>query len=258
MMGLRRGWLRWAGIVAVCLGVTPDRSSGAEDENAPITQAPVFVQVDGIVTYDGRLPEPLPVAEAASVRHLVEVDPRTKGLKEAVVWLEGVPARTKPSARRQPVQVDQRNFFFVPHVLTVDAGQEVQFLNSDNANHGVTAAALEPANCFNVSIPLAGEHYTHRFVASKHPVAIGCPVHASMAAWIYVFDHPHHAVTDDQGRFRLPVVPPGRYILQVRHADGGMRKQEAIEIRSRDSVRLQIEFHEADLIIRVRADRPSR
>jgi plastocyanin len=247
MISRRAGLLPWAVILVVCFGVIPGRSSWAEDENAPTAHATGSVRVEGIVTYDGPLPEPIPVAEAATVRHPVEVDPRTKGLKDAVVWLDGAPARPEPSARRQPVQVDQRNFFFVPHVLAVETGQEVQFLNSDNANHGVTAAALEPANCFNVSIPLAGEHYTHRFVASKHPVAIGCPVHASMAAWIYVFDHPHHAVTDDQGRFRLPVVPPGQYTLQVRHADGGMRKQEAIEIRSGNPVRLRIEFHEADL-----------
>jgi hypothetical protein len=98
-----------------------------------------------------------------------------------------------------------------------------------------------------VSIPLAGEHYTHRFVASKHPIAIGCPVHASMAAWIYVFDHPYHAVTDVHGRFQLPPVPPGQYTLQVRHVDGGLKKLEAIETRAEDAVRLRIEFHEADL-----------
>jgi hypothetical protein len=146
--------------------------------------------------------------------------------------------------------VDQRNFFFVPHVLAVDAGQEVEFLNGDVANHGVTATSLVPENCFNVSIPLAGQRHKHRFLASTYPVAIGCPIHASMAAWIYVFAHPYHGVTDEEGRFRLPPVPPGRYTLQIRHSDGGMKKQETIEVRPGETVRLRVEFHGADLSAR--------
>src|SRR3954469_19353758 len=34
------------------------------------------VRVEGVVSYDGPLPEPVPVAEAGTVRHLVEVEPK--------------------------------------------------------------------------------------------------------------------------------------------------------------------------------------
>jgi plastocyanin len=250
VMTKRSASLPRAGLLVVCLGAMASNPSRADDENARAKSASGAVPIEGLVTYDGPLPVPIPVAEAASVRHPVEVDSKTKGLKEAVIWLEGVPAGPKPLARKPPVQVDQRNFFFVPHVLAIDAGQEVEFLNSDVANHGITATSLEPENCFNVSIPLAGQRHNHRFVASTHPVAIGCPIHASMAAWIYVFEHPYHGVTDEDGRFRLPPVPPGRYALQIRHADGGMKKQEAIEVRAGETVRLRIEFHGADLRVR--------
>ena len=147
------------------------------------------VRIEGVVTYDGRLPDPIPVSEAGTSRQLIEVDPKTKGLKDAVVWLEGVP---EPVAHQQvadePVVMDQQNFFFVPHVLAVRSGQAVEFRNSDVANHGVMASSLEPRNQFNVMIPF-GRHHAHRFVTSKYPVAIGCPIHTAMAAWIFVFDH---------------------------------------------------------------------
>jgi plastocyanin len=246
MMIQRRVALSWHTLLTIGLWATANPPCGADEGHAPPPNA--AARIEGIVTYDGPLPAPVPVAEAASVRHPVEVDSETKGLKEAVVWLEGVPAdaQAEASASKPTVAMDQRNFFFIPHVLNIDAGQEVEFLNSDVANHGVTAASSEPRNCFNVSIALGGS-YKHRFVASAHPVAIGCPVHVSMAAWIYVFAHPYHAVTDDQGRFRLPPVPPGRYTLQVRHADGGMRSQLHVDARAGETVRFRIEFHEADL-----------
>src|SRR4051812_33279542 len=72
------------------------------------------VRVEGIVTYDGRLPEPIHVAEAGTSRQLIEVDPKTKGLKDAIVWLEGVPEpATHQQVANQPVVMDQQNFFFV-------------------------------------------------------------------------------------------------------------------------------------------------
>jgi plastocyanin len=216
------------------------------------------VRVEGIVTYDGRLPDPIPVIEAGTVRHLVEVDPMTKGLKDVVVWLEGVrePAGAHQKPTDELVVMDQQNYFFVPHVLAVEAGREVEFRNSDGANHGVTASSLEPKNQFNVMISLTG-HYTHRFVASKTPVAIGCPIHGTMAAWVYVFDHRIHAVTDPQGRFRLPPVPPGRYTLRVHHPDGGLRKSEKITVEADRPLYLRIDFHDSDRTTGKPAGQPS-
>ena len=141
--------------------------------------------------------------------------------------------------------MDQKNFFFLPHVLAVESGQAVEFRNSDVANHGVRASSLEPQNQFNVMIPF-GERYTHRFVTSKHPVAIGCPIHSAMAAWIFAFDHRYYAVTDNAGRFTLPSVPVGRYTLHVHHPDGGLVKREAVILKAGETVRLGINFHDGD------------
>ncbi len=230
------------------LVLLPGDSIQARDEDVE-AQAPEKVVVRGVVTYDGPLPEPVQVFEAATVRPLVEVDPQSKGLKEAVVWLEGVPEfetetdlpGDESQDQQEPAVMDQENYFFLPHVLAVQAGQEVEFLNSDLANHGISASSLEPRNQFNVITPLGGI-YKHTFRASRHPVAIGCPIHGSMAAWIYVLDHSDHAVTDPQGRFRLPPVPPGRYTLQIRHPSGGMRLEQEIEVRSGESEELRIKF----------------
>ena len=145
----------------------------------------------------------------------------------------------------------QRDYRFVPHVLAVDAGQEVEFLDSDAANHGVSAASFEMKNGFNVVTP-SGRSHKHRFVASKRPVAIGCPIDGAMSAWIYDFDHPYLAVTDHTGSFRLPPILPGQYTLRVRHPEGGMDRRREMVVRPGTPEQLRIEFGEKDLKARER------
>lgn len=208
-----------------------------------------FADVEGIVTYSGPLLDPVPISEAGTVRQPIVRDAESNGLKDAVVWVEGGPSgRTREEVEKlAPATMDQQNYEFIPHVLAIRAGQKVEFLNSDAANHGVTASSLEGKNRFNVVTPAGGRH-EHTFVASRHPVAIGCPIHAAMSGWVYVFDHPHFAVTDERGRFRLPAVPPGEYTLHVRHGDGGMvLKQPLVVPKVGSPGGLRVEFTEADL-----------
>lgn len=225
------------GLGMVCLGALGRAGPGGEG-----------VAVEGVVTYDGPRPDPVPVPESGGVRELVEVDPGSMGLKDAVVWLDGGPGPDAPGPGEggdEPVVVDQRDYAFVPHVVAIRAGRAVEFRNSDAANHGVIAYSITPANRFSVTTPPGGRT-TRRFEASEAPVAIGCPIHVAMSAWVYVFEHRRFAVTDDRGRFRLPAVPPGRYTLHVRHPDGGMRHRREVVV-GEGAGAIRVEFHGPDL-----------
>ena len=81
-----------------------------------------------------------------------KVDAATKGLKDAVVSLEGVKSRPGGGAKQPPAVMDQRNYFFVPHVLAVEAEREVEFLNSDRLLHNLHSAPKEN-NPFNRTQP---------------------------------------------------------------------------------------------------------
>lgn len=230
----------WTLLAALACGL----AAGSDDE--PHDQR---VDLGGIVTYSGPLLDPISISEAGTMRHPIERDARTNGLKSAVVWLEGprLGRDVGDSAKLEPAVMDQQNYEFIPHVLAVRAGQKVRFLNNDAANHGVAAFSLEEKNTFNVVTPAGGQH-EHTFVWSRYPVAIGCPIHAAMSAWVYVFDHPHFAVTDERGRFHLPSIPPGEYTLHARHGDGGMSHKRAIVVRVAEPPgETRIEFSGADL-----------
>jgi plastocyanin len=232
-----------AALIAMLLPLAPIADGPAE---AP--PPPGLGIVSGLVSYDGPPLPPVLNAEAGTRRQPIDVDRSSNGLREVAVWLEGIPE--EPSAVETeddgPILVDQVQFEFVPRVVTVRAGRPVAFLNSDVANHGVTSSDRSDRNRFNVTRQ-PGSEYVHRFVPSRQPVAIGCPVHSAMSAWIFVLDHDHHTVTDDHGRFELPPAPPGRFDLVVHHPDGGLRRRIPVEIRAGERTTIVVDFLAEDL-----------
>jgi plastocyanin len=226
---------------AMALALSASLAPGLAAADAPRKPA----RVEGVVTYDGPLPPAVPVIEAQARRHLVERDAKTNGLKDAVVWVEGAEA-PKDRPAKKPAYMDQQNYFFVPHVLTLESGQEVEFANSDGANHCVRTTNREPRNCINIVLA-PGTSLKHRFVAAKEPVKVDCPVHATMGAWLFVFDHPYYAVTDARGAFKLPTPPPGKYVLHVRHASGGMRRSLPLVVKEGEPQSLKVAFGKDDL-----------
>lgn len=227
---LRRHCREAISLLVVAVSLLFVFSGGRSIGSGSDQQSPSAGELGGVVTYHGPIPQPIPVPEAQSVRQILEVDRATKGLRDAVVYLEGVPfPEALASDRLEPAVMDQESYVFIPHVLAIRSGERVEFRNSDAANHGVTAASLVPANSFNVVTPPAGR-YVHKFVSDKRPIAIGCPIHSGMAAWIWVFEHPYYAVTDAAGRFRIRSIPAGTYKLVVRHLDGKITVKRQVTI----------------------------
>ncbi len=195
--------------------------------------APGDASVSGMIAFRGEVPKSTVADDAGVRRDLISVDSKTGGLKGVVVWL--VPtsanvARVK-QGEFQPALMDQQDHEFVPRVLAVCAGQPVRFTNSDPANHNVRTAATERTNQFNVFTGADGS-YTHRFAPQPEPIRIGCDIHPWMRAWIYVFDHPFFAVTDERGRFQISRIPAGDYECHIAQPDIRYREQRRIVLQS--------------------------
>lgn len=129
----------------------------------------------------------------------------------AVVYLEGNFPRPVTKA---VVQLIQKDLMFVPTLLPVQAGTRVEFPNLDDTYH----------NIFSYSAPKRFDLGRYRGDERPIPsqvfdnpglVTVRCDIHDHMRALILVLDTPHFAVTDEEGRYLLPAVPPGRYVLKA-------------------------------------------
>jgi hypothetical protein len=117
--------------------------------------------------------------------------------------------------------LDQRQCRYLPHVQALTVGTPLSVMNNDailHNVHGNQARAGAPAlTVFNVAMPIKGQKLP---VPMSKPglVRLQCDAgHSWMNAWIYVFDHPYYAVTDDAGAFVITGVPAGEHVVELWH-----------------------------------------
>jgi plastocyanin len=140
---------------------------------------------------------------------LIHSEPATR----AVVYLLPLDA---PSPPFTPVEktIIQENLRFIPDFLVVPAGTILRFKNHDNEIHNIHSKAL--ANRFDTGAHPPG---TVKTVTLKNPgtVPLRCRIHQEMRGLIYVAPSPYFSMTDPNGRFEIPSVPPGRYRITAWH-----------------------------------------
>jgi hypothetical protein len=157
------------------------------------------------------------------------VHPTNRGIRNVIVWVDSPDARTRLPVHplRKPVcpkevVIEQRAFSYRPHVLVLREGQALTVVNTDRAGNNfrwVSHPLRNPAG--NVAVPPRQSQTLRQFRAdSRFPILVGSDVCPWMTAFIWVFDHPHHAVTDADGCFEIPLAPIGECKLMIWHETG--------------------------------------
>jgi plastocyanin len=109
--------------------------------------------------------------------------------------------------------MDQAGYEFLPAFLLAQAGQVVQFRNSEDVLHNVRVTEISTQKpVFNVATVAFGK-YEHAFDPGYFNVT--CDIHTTMRASILVTASPYTATTAEDGSFAISNVRPGKYNLTV-------------------------------------------
>src|SRR5215468_11896899 len=155
-----------------------------------------------------------------------------QGIKSAgdiAVYIDAIPDK-KFDPPKEPVVVNQRKMAFIPHVIAVQQGTTVEFLNSDPVGHNVYWPSISGNKklSHNLGTWPKGEKKSFQF----NDVGIAsllCNVHPEMSGYIVVAPTPYFAVTDKSGNYEIKDVPPGKYTLKSWSEDGKVTTQ-AVEV----------------------------
>ena len=188
--------------------------------------------------------------EGGRTQHVLYVS-KNGGLQYAVAFLSEAAAAAP--AQQDPPTLRQSSFIFEPQVLAVGEGQPVRFTNEDGANHNVRSDDADPANRFSVYTG-AGQMQSRAFRANREhrPLRLTCDIHPWMIAWIYTFDHPHFAMTDETGRFRITDVRPGLRQLSIRQPAGGLQRDLRVQVTAGGVAHVRVRFTASELSPRAR------
>ena len=159
------------------------------------------------------------VSRANEIKGKVSV----QGIKSAeniAVYVDAIPDK-KFDAPKDPVVVDQRKMAFVPHVVAIQQGTTVEFLNSDPVGHNVYWPSISGNKklAHNLGTWPKGEKKPFQF-NDVGVASLLCNVHPEMSGYIVVTPTPYFAVTDKDGNFEIKNIPPGKYTLKTWSEDG--------------------------------------
>lgn len=128
----------------------------------------------------------------------------------AVVYLEGDFAAQLSPPAEQPALL-QQGLAFHPRVLPVVVGTTVSFPNDDDTYHNVFS--YSPAKRFDLGRYRGREGVPTVTFDEPGVVKVFCEIHNHMRATILVLETPYFVTTDEDGKYQLENLPPGKYTL---------------------------------------------
>ena len=166
----------------------------------------------------------LVVALAGAVRaNEIKGKVSVQGIKSAeniAVYVDVI-ADKKFDAPKDHVVIDQRKMAFIPHVVAVQQGTTVDFLNSDPVGHNVYWPSISGNKklSHNLGTWPKGEKKPFQF-NDLGTASLLCNVHPEMSGYVVVVPTSYFAVTDKEGNFEIKNVPAGKYTLKTWSEDG--------------------------------------
>ena len=159
-----------------------------------------------------------------------DIDGKVTGMKgHSVVYVDAIAGKTFPAPKEHLV-MDQKGLVFAPHIMVVQQGTTVEFLNSDTVQHNVfwTAIGSDKKAGHNLGTWPKGEKRPFTFDKAG-VVPVLCNVHPEMAGYIVVSPTPYFAETDDSGNYKIKDVPDGSYTVAVWH-EGAKNQSKPINV----------------------------
>lgn len=178
----------------------------------------------------------------------VEVrDSKGKKLSDAIVYVES--SKTDKQTTSKEFEIEQKGRQFNPQVSVVQAGTQIHFPNKDKVRHHVYS--FSSAKKFELKL-YSGVPANPVTFDKAGTVVLGCNIHDTMLAYIYIVDTPYFAKTDASGVAKISNLPEDNYALKVWHyalqTENKPAEQTITVKASNQPVVIQLEISDAKLM----------
>lgn len=105
---------------------------------------------------------------------------------------------------------------FEPRISCVQPGQTLRIVNAGHASYDLRGDLFK-ANRFSTFLVPSGTDEVKFRSAEKVPLPLSSAIHPAGSSYLLVSATPYAAVTDAEGRFRIPKLPIGSWTFRVWH-----------------------------------------
>ncbi len=145
------------------------------------------------------------------------------GVKNVEVFLKGI-EKGKPNPTGS-ITLTNNHCMFDPRVQGASLGEQIKITSNDPILHNThPQVAATNATLYNIALPYKGFSVVKPLPTVPELIKVKCDVHEWMAAWIWEFEHPYYATTDENGHFQIADVPPGTYTIVAWHEVMGQKE----------------------------------
>jgi plastocyanin len=144
-------------------------------------------------------------------------------LANVVVYISaGAPDES--SAPSQAVTFTQKGCQYIPHVIALRVGQELKVVNEDQTSHNIHPMAKVNRE-WNKSQPPGTPPLSEKFDKEEF-IPVKCNVHPWMHGYFAVLKTSHYTLSGEDGSFKLPDLPAGKYTITAWQEDYGTQTQD--------------------------------
>jgi plastocyanin len=206
----------------------PAPSETTQPASAPAsTAAPADAgSITGVVDFKGAAPARIPIDMSADPACALSTTPNLTEqyvvdhghLANVYLYIKsGAPATSAPAGAPAAV-LDQQGCRYIPHVVALQQGGSVRFLNHDPTTHNIHTMPTTVGNqSMNISESPEGAPQVEQFKTAETMIPVRCNNHPWMNAFISVAPNPYFAVSATNGSFTIHGLPPGSYTLAAVH-----------------------------------------
>jgi plastocyanin len=200
-----------------------------------VSAAPGTSGISGRITFNGQPAKPEiinmsrdPSCAKSNSRPAIAEEALTGpggALPNVVVYVSsGAPAEN--AVPDQPKTLDQKGCRYMPHVLAVQANQELQVVNEDHTAHNIHPIPKVNREWNKIQPP--GAPPLKETFGREEFIPVKCNIHPWMHGYIAVLKTSRYAVTGNDGAFVLDNLPPGKYTITAWHETYGTQTQEVV------------------------------